>query len=403
MKVAVDTQRNGAIGVICADRERQVVMEFFECFKTAWEFYRKDELYDVVITTGEVYVKPSKINSKVLLVYGSEEGDLDRRENFPAGPRETGAGIDYNGTFVPIYGSVLTFGTAAQPFMRSSSGGTAGFRVDRGEKTVVRIGYDLFREVEILLTAGQPVGFASVPTLDVHISVLRNCILDSGIPVLEIPPVPVGHDCIACLTHDVDFLRVTDHGLDHTILGFLYRATIGSILGFVKGQIPWTRLIQNWKAALSLPVVHAGLCSDFWFEDFGRYFDIEKDLGSTFFFIPFKNSPGDKVEVRHSRRRAATYDVRDAAELIGTLEQQGFEIGVHGIDAWHSREGAAKERARISDVAPASTGIRMHWLCFGENSWQILDEVGFQYDSTFGYNDAIGYRAGTTQVFRPLG
>ena len=30
-----------------------------------------------------------------------------------------------------------------------------------------------------------------------------------------------------------------------------------------------------------------------------------------------------------------------------------------------------------------------------------LDEAGFEYDSTVGYNDAVGYRAGTSQVFRP--
>jgi hypothetical protein len=45
----------------------------------------------------------------------------------------------------------------------------------------------------------------------------------------------------------------------------------------------------------------------------------------------------------------------------------------------------------------------MHWLCFDAASPRVLEEAGFHYDSTIGYNDAIGYRAGTQQVFRPYG
>ena len=31
-----------------------------------------------------------------------------------------------------------------------------------------------------------------------------------------------------------------------------------------------------------------------------------------------------------------------------------------------------------------------------------LEEAGFSYDSTVGYNETVGYRAGTTQVYKPL-
>ncbi len=42
----------------------------------------------------------------------------------------------------------------------------------------------------------------------------------------------------------------------------------------------------------------------------------------------------------------------------------------------------------------------MHWLYFADESPQQLEDAGFDYDSTWGYNDAVGYRAGTSQVFR---
>jgi hypothetical protein len=47
--------------------------------------------------------------------------------------------------------------------------------------------------------------------------------------------------------------------------------------------------------------------------------------------------------------------------------------------------------------------VRMHWLFFDEKSPATLDKAGFSYDSTAGYNETVGYRAGTTQAFMPLG
>jgi hypothetical protein len=45
----------------------------------------------------------------------------------------------------------------------------------------------------------------------------------------------------------------------------------------------------------------------------------------------------------------------------------------------------------------------MHWLLRDKDTPAALEEACFAYDSTVGYNETVGYRAGTTQVFRPLG
>ena len=37
----------------------------------------------------------------------------------------------------------------------------------------------------------------------------------------------------------------------------------------------------------------------------------------------------------------------------------------------------------------------MHWLLHDANTPSVLDEAGYAYDSTVGYNETIGYRAGT--------
>jgi hypothetical protein len=82
----------------------------------------------------------------------------------------------------------------------------------------------------------------------------------------------------------------------------------------------------------------------------------------------------------------------------------GNEIGVHGIDAWHDADQGREEQLRVRETTDTTVaGIRMHWLCFDTLSPRLLDQAGFQYDSTCGYNDTVGYKAGTTQAFKPDG
>jgi hypothetical protein len=77
---------------------------------------------------------------------------------------------------------------------------------------------------------------------------------------------------------------------------------------------------------------------------------------------------------------------------------------VHGIDAWHD---AAKGRAELTRIAAAigepRVGIRMHWLLRDSGTAATLEDAGYHYDTTAGYNETIGYRNGTTQAFRPFG
>jgi hypothetical protein len=84
----------------------------------------------------------------------------------------------------------------------------------------------------------------------------------------------------------------------------------------------------------------------------------------------------------------------------------GGEIALHGINAWASEEHARLESKELTPLAasprPEERGVRMHWLYFDADAWQCLEAAGFSYDSTWGYNETVGYRAGTSQVFRPL-
>ncbi len=389
------------IGVIPKGSQLPVVEEFFELFKTPWELYRPGQVYDVVIaTTDEV----PEVNARLLLVYGPNIKSIDERIGTGVTERRERAVISDGAASLPIYGEIATFaGSSIGTCCVGASCGIVGLRVCASESTVLRLGYDLFEEVKLVLANGQPVEQAHIPTLDIHIRMLRNWILNEGISVLEIPPAPAGHSFVVCLTHDIDFVGIRNHKFDHTMWGFLYRSTVGAIQKLLRGRISLTRFLNTWRAAASLPFVYLGWAKDFW-EPFQWYLDIERELSATYFLIPFKGRAGEKVPGAHAARRAATYDLDELSNSIAILSAANCELGVHGIDAWHSVEKGCAERSRLGEITGEPViGIRMHWLLQDANTPSLLEQAGFAYDSSVGYNDAIGYRTGTGQVYRPLG
>jgi hypothetical protein len=304
---------------------------------------------------------------------------------------------------LPLYTGALTLsGDAAIVGWSASSGAALVVERVTGSSSIVRCGYDLFAEVEFLLSAGQPRERADTPTLDLHIALMRRWIVEAGIPLWEIPPVPSGHQFLACLTHDVDFLGIKRHRLDRTLAGFLLRASLGSLSAFIRGRHSLRYLLRNWTALLSLPLVYAGVLPDFWLP-FDQYIKADGEFRSTFFIIPFAGQPGRGLDGPSDPRRSVRYAAREVRPWLSKLRSLGFEVGVHGIDAWCDRAASADELREVADlVGQAELGVRMHWLYFDATSFATLEHAGFRYDATIGYNDAVGFRAGTTQVFRPL-
>ena len=390
------------IGVVSKDIETKAVTEFFELFKTPWEFCRPQHTYDVVIATSDDL--PADLSAAVLLIYNSQETRADAKGKTRLQWIRKGEFLESNGLEFPIYGKASTLTAPGRPFLRcKGTAEIAGLELSNAVRPTVRVGYDLFHEVSLLLRQGQPPANAHIPTLEMHIALLRSILANSGVSFIEVPPVPAGYDYMACLTHDVDFTGIREHKFDHTMWGFIYRGLAGSLLDAMAGRTAWSKCRKNWKAVLSLPLVHLGWKDDFWLE-FDRYMEIEKGLGSTFFFIPSPNYAGTHGSAPAPKRRAAKYDVEKIKERVRKLVKHGCEIGLHGIDAWQDSTKAQAELDRIRKVSNQSkTGVRMHWLYFSDGSPEALERAGLSYDSTFGYNDAVGFRAGTSQAFRPIG
>ncbi len=390
------------IGVIADSADHAVVREFFELFKTPWEFFRADRKYEVLLCAGDARFDET---AKLVLLYSGSKIAFDDQQKLQTRCTEGNPHIlSHRGNQIPIYGNCLTFPEIGNGILvEEDSRECAAYLEQSGERVVARIGYDLFSEIRTLLTSGQPVANASLPAVESHIALLRDLITGCGVPLVEIPPVPNGYQFTACLTHDVDHPAIRHHKWDHTMFGFLYRATFDSLRKLIRAQMSVQDLLANWKAALKLPFIHFGLAKDFWSEFDDRYLELEKGLRSTFFVIPFRNYRGSNSHGPAPRLRAARYEAKDIAATILKLSEAGCEIGLHGIDAWLGSPQGREELEEIRRLTGNSEiGVRMHWLYYDQESPVALETAGAAYDSTLGYNETVGYRVGTTQVYKPL-
>ena len=279
------------IGVVAKENQRQVVEEFFELFKTPWEPFCAEHEYDVVMVTAD---QVPAVSARLILVYSATELEFDRTAVCAEAVLHAGGLLECEDALVSVYSGLRTFSPTAQavPCLASRIG-TAAVALDASEKRVIRIGFDLFEEVRFLLTLGQPVEQAAVPTLDLHIAMLRQWMIEAGVVFVEILPTPANADYIVCLTHDIDFVGIRRHLLDHSMWGFVYRAIVGSFVDLLRGHKSMSQLLRNWWAVLSLPFVYLGIAKDFW-EPFAWYLKVEEGLPSTYFIIPFKGRAGKR-------------------------------------------------------------------------------------------------------------
>ncbi|MGA8659158.1 MAG: hypothetical protein WB586_23760, partial [Chthoniobacterales bacterium] len=277
------------IGVAVHTRERVIAAEFFELFKTPWEFFRSGEQYDVVLGTSDNFHCDAP---RLVLILDGEATPFETEQKIRVKSRVGGFVVSNEGKRLPIYGRLATFSGHPNPLLKDEATQEPVAFVSRsGAATILRVGYNLFEEVRFLLTIGQPAGNAGIPTLEEHIAWLRDWISRAGILLVEIPPIPNGHDFIGCLTHDIDHPGLRNHWCDHTMFGFLFRSTVGTLVNVCRGRKPVRSLWRNLRAACLLPFVHLGTAKDFWAE-FDRYVEMEAGHGSTFFVIPRRDYPG---------------------------------------------------------------------------------------------------------------
>ena len=90
-------------------------------------------------------------------------------------------------------------------------------------------------------------------------------------------------------------------------------------------------------------------------------------------------------------------------EAVRYLDSNGWEIGVHGSYlSYNNKALLAREKNRLeSIIGHPVVGTRQHYLNHDDTTWKIQEELGFQYDSTWGFTDDIGIKEGRVKPFYP--
>src|SRR6185503_18993358 len=106
---------------------------------------------------------------KLFLIFGSEIRRDDSKLNFTGQPQRGGAFLRDREYRVPIYGNALVFdkASAGEPCLKSEHG-VIGVKLESGGGMIMRLGYDLFQEIQRLLSSGQPVENAHFPAIELH-------------------------------------------------------------------------------------------------------------------------------------------------------------------------------------------------------------------------------------------
>ena len=193
------------------------------------------------------------------------------------------------------------------------------------------------------------------------------------------------------LTHDVDQPWAA-LGLHPVALG---RGVTGDLLRRHDPGLAVRRARSGWAA-------RSGRVDDDPLDTFDLLMDTSERWGltSTFYFQAV--SPGDEFGPSYR------LDDPNITRLIGRIHDRGHTLGLHGsYDSWRSSE---RIRAEFETLRAAcrglgfdqdSWGTRQHYLRFGNpQTWRNHELAGFEHDSTLGYADALGFRAGTSREYQ---
>ena len=130
------------IGVVAHPAECELVREFFELFKTPWEWYRPEEQYDVVLVARED-INPRDYQTKLLVLYNGRKTGFDEIFSIKTAAYHRPAALLYKDGCLPLYGKSCTFQAEGVSFLQDKSshqavhtmmGSSCVYRPDRDAK-----------------------------------------------------------------------------------------------------------------------------------------------------------------------------------------------------------------------------------------------------------------------------
>lgn len=221
---------------------------------------------------------------------------------------------------------------------------------------------ELLDAIESSLTGGE-IGNSAEPFLDKMIlefgKDLQETYLDKYGFAIHKTRWPGGAQFAACLTHDVD-------NVSRPMAHLLAR----------RKRFTTTDLVL---AILHLRSVYNNI-------SFIAKEEGERGLRSSFYFL------------------AQNYPLSQVSAEVTKLRRDGWEVGLHGDFGTHDSPVRLAEvlEAFEKGLSFVPRGVREHFLQFEfESTWEILEGAQFDYDSTVGLRDKLGFKVGLAHPFHP--
>jgi peptidoglycan/xylan/chitin deacetylase (PgdA/CDA1 family) len=142
-----------------------------------------------------------------------------------------------------------------------------------------------------------------------------------------------------------------------------------------------------------------------------RMHSLEERLGvkSSIFFLTRKRQFGFwEIGSKMLEAGACRISIPDVRNAIKYFSEKGWDVGIHqSIEAYEDAELLRDEKHDIEQITGKDVlGVRQHYLKMRfPDFWFAHERAGLKYDSTVGFRDGIGFRAGTSfpyQAFDPV-
>ena len=212
--------------------------------------------------------------------------------------------------------------------------------------------------------------FLERPILDEHGLAFQHAIM-SLLPTWE----PEPRVMYVKLTHDVDDIGIPfgwQTALAHTLKRRRPAGTLRDFLATCSGIEPVDLAMVRHLATVSR----------------------DRGLHSAFFW---------KAAGRTAHDSGYSPEHPKVQRLIEDLRKSGFELGVHpGYETFRNRGKLAAEVSALRRaIGEDSPGGRQHYLRWLPDTWLDWEYCGLRYDSSVGFADQFGFRAGTALPYRP--
>ncbi len=190
------------------------------------------------------------------------------------------------------------------------------------------------------------------------------------------PHYPDGKKFAVCVSHDIDHLYLQQNA---------GRKLINAGKGFLKG-----RFGQGWGHLGSM--VRDSVHNEY---DLNNLIDINNrhKLRSTYYFLSLNRGEED-----------FNYHPGKIQDQIRAVVRNNNEIGLHGGHrAYNDFPKLMQEKKLLEESTGVKVyGYRNHYLRFElPTTWNNLQKGGFEYDTTLGYADTVGFRNGMCYPFLP--